>query len=574
MQTLIWLGAAVALAGYLLTIGLGAAALLHRADHSPAEDFLIALAAAVAIPALAALLMRPLPLSYPLWSPLIAAALLLGAVAVLVRKRQWLRTMLTDPIVRLMAGGVAAAAALALLIGALPWDWTGVIGNAPIVGDAGLVDSRHVPLMPGDSYLQYRTAQFVQNRLPAFETPFFGGWFISDRTPLLGLMTTFMMSAAHIQLPVQQLSSLNQPFQLIDPFGYWLYRQLSILTNALALAPAILVAHELFGRRAARLGLVFSLLSPFILINLLFHWPKLLAGFFIVSFFYWLAVRRRPALAGAFGAGAVLSHPIGILWLPGMLAYALWRRQLSSFAISAAVIALLLAPWFVWTSVIHHHPSRMLTYPIGYVITDPTRASTETAAAWHAFTQRPLLSILDDRWVTIRDTVFSWSFFENLWRAHSPHEVRWAIFEMFRVSFAGIFGVPLLIWGFISWRRILTSGFWFAALGASTLCIVLFWGVWPRGITIEAFQPGTALWICLAAAILAGGSIRLGRIALVLSAIECLVLAYLFLVRVPPLTSWGVGSLVAVVLSLALVGLLVARGWSWARLEPTGWTAR
>ena len=73
-------------------------------------------------------------------------------------------------------------------------------------------------------------------------------------------------------------------------------------------------------------------------------------------------------------------------------------------------------------------------------------------------------------------------------------------------------------------------------------------------------------------AILAGGSIRLGRIVLVLSAIECLVVAYLFLVRVPPLTSWGVGSLVAVVLSLALVGLLVARGWSWARLEPTGWT--
>src|SRR5207253_10988356 len=97
-----------------------------------------------------------------------------------------------------------------------------------------------VPLLPADPYLQFRTAQVTHNRRPPFLTPFFVDWFISHRTTMVALITTFVASAVHLRLPVRILAAGPKPYQLIDPFGYWLYRLVSILTNSFVVAPAVL----------------------------------------------------------------------------------------------------------------------------------------------------------------------------------------------------------------------------------------------------------------------------------------------------------------------------------------------
>ena len=66
--------------------------------------------------------------------------------------------------------------------------------------------------------------------------------------------------------------------------------------------------------------------------------------------------------------------------------------------ISGLAAAAVAFPWFFWTSVIYHHTSRLLTYPIGYAIEDPTNPGPGIRAAWQAFLHRSPLTILTARW--------------------------------------------------------------------------------------------------------------------------------------------------------------------------------
>jgi hypothetical protein len=559
--TLIWFSAAFVLVLVLLTIGLATAALVHREGMSPGEDLMVALGGGIAVLAVAAVAQLPLPFAFTTVSPPLVLVLLAASAFILWRRRAWLRTLPSDPQFQLVALSAGALFTIGLTVAAQPWD-----RNEDIVGGAGTVGSFHIPDMPGDTLLQYRTAQILQNRLPIETTPYYADyWYISDRTPLVGLVTTFVTASAGIRLP-EALEALGAPYQLIDPYGYWLYRQISILTNAMVVASAVLVAWELLGPRVAKLGAVFTILSPFVLINVVFHWPKLLVGFFIAGFYFWSYVRRRPVLAGVFAAGGVLSHPVGALFLPAMFVYLLlarhWRQLLTSGAVAAAV----LFPWFFWTSVIYHHASRMLTYPLGVALSDPTNPGPEIRGALEKFTHRPLWSILNDRWELVRNTFLAWQFPHAFLSASGVRDIRVAVYESFRITFPGIFGAGLAIFGFASFKRIVTQPFWGATLGGSTLVILIFWGIPSEALTISAFQPVTGLWICLATALLARLPVWAVRSIVLVTALEWCAFTYLLLYRTPPVVTWRLSWTVLFLFSLALIAGVTWAGWRWAEL--------
>jgi hypothetical protein len=554
VETLIWFLAAGALVFVTVGMGLAVAALIHRDGMSPGEDLMVAFGGGIAVTALGAVAQLPLPFAYTAVSPPLMIALLAVSAVVLWRRRVWLRALAADPEVRLMGTATGVLFAIALTVGALPWDKQSVVGAAGVW-------SVHVPNMPGDTLLQYRTAQVLQNRLPIQSTPFYiNYWYISDRTPLVGFMTTFLTAAAGIALP-KDLEALSSPYQLVDPFGYWLYRQISMLTNAMVVASAVIVAWRLLGARAAKLGAVFVLLSPFILINVLFHWPKLLAGFFIAGFYFWSYIRGRPVLAGIFAAGAVLSHPVGALYIPSMFIYLLtvrrWR-QLFTSGLTAAAVAF---PWFFWTSVIYHHTSRMLTYPIGYAIEDPTNPGPGIKAAWQAFIHRSPLSLLTARWELFRFAYLGWTFPSQFLAATSLRGLGAPVYEFMRVTFPGIFGVGLALFGYLSLRRIFTQPFWVATIGGSTLFLFLFWGIPSDALTISAFQPMAGLLICLAAAVIANIPKWLIRLATVVTVIEWIGFTYLLVLHVPEVATWRASTVIALVLSLALVAATGVIGW-------------
>jgi hypothetical protein len=309
-------------------------------------------------------------------------------------------------------------------------------------------------------------------------------------------------------------------------------------------------------------------LSPFVLINILFDWPKLLAGFFIAGFYFWSYVRGRPLLAGIFAAAAVLSHPVGALYLPAMFVYLLvvkrWRQLLIS-GLAAAAVAF---PWFFWTSVIYHHTSRLLTYPIGYAIEDPTNPGPGIRAAWQAFLHRSPLTILTARWELFRFAFLAWPFPHEFLAARSLRELGATFYEFMRLTFPGLFGVGLAVFGYLSWRRIFTQPFWAITIGGSTLVILLFWGIASDALTISAFQPMTGLWICLAAAVLAAQPRWVVRAVVAISVAEWIMFTYLLLLETPPLHAWPVSWTGLFALSLFLIAAVAAAGWTASDAKP------
>ncbi|HXC76233.1 MAG TPA: hypothetical protein VNU19_04215, partial [Candidatus Acidoferrum sp.] len=486
---------------------------------------------------------------------------LAASAVVLWPRRQWLRTLPGDPQVQLMLAATGILFAIGLTLGALPWD-------RAVDQGFGAVWSVHVPDMPGDPLLQFRTAQILQNRLPIQTTPFYiNYWYISDRTPLIGLMTTFLTAAAGISLP-KDLQTLSAPYQLVDPYGYWLYREISMLTNAMVAASAVLVAWELLGARAAKLGAVFIALSPFVLINILFQWPKLLAGFFIVGFYFWSWIKRRPVLAGIFAAGGVLSHPVAALFLPSMFIYLLVVRRWRQLIISGVTATLVALPWFFWTIVIYRHSSRLLTYPIGYAIEDPTNPGPGVKAAWQAFLRRSPWSILNDRWSLFRDAFLAWQFPHLFLAPASLKGLGTAAYEFCRLTFPGMFGVGLALFGYLSWVRVITQSFWAVTLGGSTLCVLLFWGIPSDALTISAFQPMTGLWIALAAGVLARFPGWVSRVVILITCVEWIGFAYLLILKVPPVSTWRITWALLALLSLVLVAAAAIYGWTASRDQP------
>jgi hypothetical protein len=237
------------------------------------------------------------------------------------------------------------------------------------------------------------------------------------------------------------------------------------------------------------------------------------------------------------------------------------RRQWRQFVETGAAAAIVVSPWFFWTSVIYHHTSRMLTYPIGFALTDPTNPWPEIKAGIVDYVHRPILSLLGDRWITIRNTLTAWTFPQAVVEAKSRRAVAIAVYEVFRTSFPGMFGAGLALFGYASWKRVLRMDFWLATLGASTLCIFLFWGFDPRAVAQEAFQPGSALWIMLAAAILCAFSTVLIRLVIVVTAIEWVAFCYTLLLKAPGLAAWRFSDAMLVFVTLAVVGIVSLAGW-------------
>jgi hypothetical protein len=562
LQIVLWFLGAGALVAVMMTLGLAAAAIIHRQSMSPGEDLMVALAGGIAVPALATAIQLPFSFRFIDVSPPLMLVLLALSAVILWRRRTWLAGLARDEQVRLVAVAIGGLVVLGLAVGALPWD-------RPADLNAGTVASTHVLNMPGDSVLQYRTAQILQNRLDIATTNYYVNyWYLSDRTPLVGLVTTFVESAARISLPTATLDSLNAPFQPVDPYGYWLYRLISIFTNGMVVASATIAAWALLGSRAAKLGIILTLLSPYVFINIMFHWPKLLVGFFIVGYWFWSYVRIRPVLAGTFASAAVLSHPIGALFVPGMLLLIAFKRQWAQLFITAAAGLVVALPWFFWAGVIYHHMSRMATYPIGYALNNPTNPWPEIKSDLRAFVNRGPASIAYDRWVCVRDTFTTWPIPQQLITATRLRALGTPVYEIFRTSFPGMFGAGLAAFGYATWRRVVTEPFWAATLGASTVCAFLFWGFTPRALAQEMFQPGVGLWIGLACALLLALPRWVARAVVVVSAVEWIPFTYVLLLKTPGPGSWHLGGLMLVLLSLVVVGAIGVVGWNMAAERP------
>lgn len=115
----------------------------------------------------------------------------------------------------------------------------------------------------------------------------------------------------------------EEPWQPFDEQGFAAYRAAMMVfatTSFLALWDLI---RRLAGGRAARFGLLLAATTPFLVHEVWFTWPKLLAAAFVLMGAI-CVISRRPFLAGCAVGLGYLMHPVALLSVPVLGLIALW----------------------------------------------------------------------------------------------------------------------------------------------------------------------------------------------------------------------------------------------------------
>ena len=140
----------------------------------------------------------------------------------------------------------------------------------------------------------------------------FRPWSFSHRGPLAGIITGAIPLLSGARIPLDMPS---QPWQPFDPQGFAAYRIGMIVLSGAALLALYGAAEVLLGAQRAYQVLLIAALSPFIVHEVYFTWPKIpAAGMVVLSFL--LIVKCHPAWGGLALGAAYLFHPLALFSAP------------------------------------------------------------------------------------------------------------------------------------------------------------------------------------------------------------------------------------------------------------------
>lgn len=277
----------------------------------------------------------------------------------------------------------------------------------------GRVDSPRWPGLPSDNTLPYRTGQVALYKQGGADIrdQYSPGWWLSDRTPLTGLDFAFAAGATDIAVSsqnIEEMAAAQVPMKITDPQGFWAYQVVAIYLNLAVILGAYLMARVWIGRRAAAIASLVAALMPGLFLNGIYTWPKQAVAYFILVSAA-CGLSRRPFLAGVFAVLGYLAHPAGVFWIPAVAILMFTDADLRSRWPSAAgrflaPIALLAAPWELFTSQVMHATSRWTTAPLGYLMTDPTHFGAQLTIAWHDFQHNGIMFAI---WERVQSTAAS-----------------------------------------------------------------------------------------------------------------------------------------------------------------------
>ncbi|WP_242786275.1 hypothetical protein [Xanthomonas translucens] len=231
-------------------------------------------------------------------------------------------------------------ALLILWIGLYPFYWDGK--DWPIPANRW----RNLPM---DSWLPLTFANMVHGG--RLDVPMIGDWLSSDRPPLQ--------------------SGLYLYFHSLLPRSGLIYQGLSTWAQTLIIVPLLVLTRDLPKRSQRTVVILTLVLSPLVLLNGLFVWPKLLAATFCAIFHLALfgsssIVRpTRWLMAGLAAVLAMLSHGGALFALVGSATafLLLHRRQGVPILLKSGALALAAyVPWVVYQRFIDPPGDRLLKW--------------------------------------------------------------------------------------------------------------------------------------------------------------------------------------------------------------------
>jgi hypothetical protein len=206
----------------------------------------------------------------------------------------------------------------------------------------------------------------------------FAPYNFSSRGPVpgLGAAPVSLLSGAH---PYAGLP--ENPWTPFDREGFVAYRVTMMALACTAFISLWDLLRRIAGHRVARFGLLLAATTPFLVHEVWFTWPKLLAASIIVMALI-CVVERRFVLAGLLAGFGTLMHPVALASVPVLALVALWplrgavlrRPRLGSLALLIGGLILIPLCWrlvngshydqnqfieYVKQAGVHLHPSAM-----------------------------------------------------------------------------------------------------------------------------------------------------------------------------------------------------------------------
>jgi hypothetical protein len=179
-----------------------------------------------------------------------------------------------------------------------------------------------------DSRVPYHSVQLVANAASPYSQlaqGYYNPWLFSDRSPMAGLAT---VNAVFSSGAVPPVTMPDQPWVPFDPEGFAAYRIAMMAFAATIVFSVYGALRSRLPERLARGAVVLVALSPFIVHEVYFTWPKLLSASFAFVAVLLLSM-RKPWLAGLAMGLAYLAHPAAIFVVPTLLLgllVVMWRE--------------------------------------------------------------------------------------------------------------------------------------------------------------------------------------------------------------------------------------------------------
>jgi hypothetical protein len=350
------------------------------------------------------------------------------------------------------------------------------------------------------SYLVVRMLVHGENPHGTIGLETFAPFDFSSRGPVPG------MASAPIVLMIggrPELTSSAAPWQPFDAQGFMAFRIAMMTFTCSAFLALWQLVRKVGGAKAARFAVLLGVSTPFLIDDLMFTWPKLLAAAFVLIGFLWV-IERKPFRAGLSVSLGYLMHPSALVGLVSIAPYALWpprrpdlrwpqwRRPKILTVIQLGVgAALLVEGWRLFNG--HYFQQSGFLEYIGW------------SSVWN--THPSVAQWLDFRWASFAGTVIP--MFTPIFHPHTEWNNRLAgqspgvvhIFDQYWTNLA--FGLGLLFYPLLlsSLWRALRRWTWpiLATIVIPFFFFVVYWGFDLTGLLREGLQ----YWVLLVIAVVA-----------------------------------------------------------------------
>jgi hypothetical protein len=418
-----------------------------------------------------------------------------------------------------------------------------------------------------DSRISFILPQLIANHQGPYSglgTDLFFPYNFSNRGPIPGMASTpvVMLTGGHPSPAYPE-----HPWAPFDREGFAAYRLAMMTFAATAFLSLWDLVRRIAGVNVARFAVLLGATTPFLVHEVWFTWPKMLAAAFVLAAAI-CVIERRPLFAGLLAGFGYMMHPIALLSLPALILLTLWPMRgarwnrpqvlrLVYFGVGLAVLAL------IWRVVNGSHFTQNMF--LEYLTSDGLNLHP-TIPQWAHYrinsfgnTIVPFLLWLGD----------SHSYSVNVPGGISPGIVHFFFQYWNTIPFGfGIVFFPMLLVGlwraFRRWPWVVT-----ATVLIPFVAFVIYWGSSTAGLMREGLQT----WALTVIAVLAceQGATRFGwlrstpaRAVLTLRVLEVLLVAVLPTIGTRHeliASAYWPTDLVAVVVMFGLCGVLAALVW-------------